>query len=135
MAGATPDDVDALSESELTEEGSALARFSLVSFLPLGDAELRAIVSQKADRVRSRYEETHGVAMTVSAGVAEALARRCVANGPRARPIDQTLDREVVAKISESVLRRMAEEAPIGPVRVSMSRNGRIQLRFGERKG
>ncbi|HAT35969.1 MAG TPA: type VI secretion system ATPase TssH [Rhodospirillaceae bacterium] len=112
-----------------------LNRVSLVPFLPLGRAEIRAIVAQKLARLQTRFEKSHGESISVSGGLMDMIARQCVEAGGGARQVDQILEREVLAKLSGEILRRMAEGEAFGPVNLSLTRNRAVQVRIGEDKG
>ena len=112
-----------------------LGRLTLVPFLPLGKAEIRAIVVQKLARLCARYEQAHGSEMSVSDGVTDAIARRCRQGDSGARQIDRILDREVLAELSQEVLRRKVEDMPVGPVKLAMTRNRSIRFRFEDANG
>jgi type VI secretion system protein VasG len=106
-----------------------LSRLTVVPFMPLDEADIRAVVALKLNEVQMRYEETYGATLSVAKSVADAIAARCREVDSGARNIDQIVTQSLLPQLSEQILARMAD-APVGAARLTMAKDGGFRFDF-----
>jgi len=107
-----------------------LGRVTLVPYYPLGDSVMRKIVELQLGRIGRRLKENHRAEFSYDPELVAWVASRCTEVASGARNVDHILTRTLLPDMSAEVLARMAEEKPIGAVRVSVSPEGGFRYEF-----
>jgi type VI secretion system protein VasG len=107
-----------------------LGRVTLVPYYPLGDSVMRKIVELQLGRIGRRLKENHRAEFSYDPELVAWVASRCTEVASGARNVDHILTRTLLPDMSAEVLARMAEEKPIGAVRVSVGAEGGFRYDF-----
>jgi type VI secretion system protein VasG len=110
-----------------------LGRLVLVPYYPLGDEQIRAIVTLKLSKLIDRFARHHHADFSWRPEVADAIARRCTEVDSGARNIDFILTQMVLPELSRLVLERMSINAPFDTVRMSLNAAGGFAFTFAQR--
>lgn len=134
--GARPD-ADALGElvrPDLVRQFKAalLGRMVVVPYYPLGENELRAIVTLKLDKIVRRFEENHQAALSYEPAILDDVVSRCTEAETGARNIDNILTNALLPELAGEVLQRMAEARNFDTVHVSLTGTGGFAFAFSE---
>jgi len=121
-------------ELSKTFTAALVGRLSIVPFLPLRKDEIRAIVALKLETVRKRYQESRGAEMSIAKNVGDAIAERCTEVESGARNIDHIINQRFLPQLSEEILRRMAEDSIIGPVKAALAKDKTFRFTFSQRE-
>ena len=97
-----------------------LGRMVVVPYLPLGEAQLHAIVRLKLARLQARFGDSHRAELTWNEGVVAFLAARCQANDAGARAIDHLLTGTLLPELSARILDRLSDGLPINGVHIEV---------------
>ena len=101
-----------------------LGRMVVVPYLPLGEAQLLAIVRLKLARVQARFAASHRAELTWDEAVVGYLAARCRATDAGARAVDHLLTNTLLPELSAGVLDRLSDGLPIEVAHVGLDRAG-----------
>jgi len=107
-----------------------LGRVTLVPYFPLSDTVMRTIVELQLGRIRRRIKENHRAEFSYDPEMVAWVASRCTEVASGARNVDHILTRTLLPDMSAEFLARMAEEKPIGAVRVSVGPEGGFRYEF-----
>ena len=91
---------------------------------------MRSIVQLQLGRIARRVKENHRAELTYDPELVAWVASRCTEVASGARNVDHILTRTLLPEMSGEFLARMAEEKPIGAVRVSVGSEGRFRYEF-----
>jgi len=97
-----------------------MGRMLVVPYFPVRDEALKKIVRLKVGKIQRRIQENHKIAMDVDESVIDEVAKRCTEVESGARNVDNILSNTMLPEISRQVLGRMAEEAPMERIRISV---------------
>jgi type VI secretion system protein VasG len=103
-----------------------LGRAIVVPYYPIGDESMRRIIELQLDRIRTRLQENNRVRFTYDDALVAEIARRCTEVESGARNVDHILTRTLLPEISREYLSRMASEASISRVHVSVDAAGQL---------
>jgi type VI secretion system protein VasG len=103
-----------------------LGRITIVPFFPLGDEVLRQIIRLQMERIRDRVRANYRATFSYDPAVLETIAGRCKEVESGARNVDHILTGTLLPELAEAFLARMAEERPVGSVRVGVESSGRF---------
>jgi type VI secretion system protein VasG len=103
-----------------------LGRAIVVPYYPIGDEAMRRIIELQLGRIRTRLQENNRVRFTYDDALVAEIARRCTEVESGARNVDHILTRTLLPEISREYLSRMASEASISRVHVSVDDGGRF---------
>ncbi len=103
-----------------------LGRAIVVPYYPIGDEAMRRIIELQLGRIRTRLQENNRVRFTYDDALVAEIARRCTEVESGARNVDHILTRTLLPEISREYLSRMASEASISRVHVSVDEGGRF---------
>ncbi len=98
-----------------------LGRVTIVPYLPLSEAVLLDIATIQIARIAERLREAHKAGLVVSDEVKHAIVSRCLAGSTGARAIEGVLSREILPLISDLILTRQLESAPLANMRVDLN--------------
>ncbi len=97
-----------------------LGRLLVIPYYPLSDDMMKNIIRLQLNRVVSRLEERHKVAMSYEDAAVELIASRCNEPESGGRMIDAILTNTMLPALSSVFLNRMLEGEPIKAVRVGV---------------
>ena len=103
-----------------------LGRAIVVPYYPIGDEAMRRIIELQLGRIGTRLQENNRVRFTYDDALVAEIARRCTEVESGARNVDHILTRTLLPEISREYLSRMAAEASIARVHVSVDDGGRF---------
>jgi type VI secretion system protein VasG len=103
-----------------------LGRAIVVPYYPIGDEAMRRIIELQLDRIRVRLQDNNRVRFTYDDALVAEIARRCTEVESGARNVDHILTRTLLPEISREYLSRMASEASISRVHISVDDGGRF---------
>jgi type VI secretion system protein VasG len=101
-----------------------LGRAIVVPYYPIGDESMRRIIELQLGRIRVRLQENNRVRFTYDDALVAEIGRRCTEVESGARNVDHILTRTLLPEISREYLARMASEASISRVHVSVDEGG-----------
>jgi type VI secretion system protein VasG len=107
-----------------------LGRLVLVPYYPLGDAQIRRIVSLKLARLAQRFANHHRSTFTWDDRVVASITARCTEVDSGARNIDYILTQTVLPQLSERVLERICEQRPFNAVVLGVAADGQFAYTF-----
>jgi type VI secretion system protein VasG len=108
-----------------------LGRMVVVPYLPLGEAQLSAIVRLKLARLQARFADQRQAELTWDEDVAAFLTARCRTTDAGARAVDHLLTNTLLPDLSAAVLDRLAEGLPIEAVHIKVDPSaGTLCYRF-----
>jgi type VI secretion system protein VasG len=97
-----------------------MGRMIVVPYFPVRDEALKKIVRLKLSKIQRRILENHKITMDVDESVIEEVAKRCTEVESGARNVDNILSNTMLPEISRQVLARMAEEASMDRIKISV---------------
>jgi len=112
-----------------------LGRLVIVPYLPLGDAEIEAIVRLKLKRVQDRFWDTYRAELSFAPEVVTAIAARCIEIDTGARAIDNLLTNTLLPELSNEILARLGdgeEEAGFEMVHIELDGEGGLRFAFDD---
>ena len=107
-----------------------LGRMVIIPYLPLGETEIREIVTLKMDGLRRRVRENHRAELTYDDTLVDAIAARCTETESGARNIDHILTHTLLPGMSARVLERMARQEPFSSLSIGLDPDGAFDYRF-----
>ena len=107
-----------------------LGRLAIVPYYPLGDAQIRSIVSLKLGKLAQRFSRNHKAELTWSDEVAKAIADRCTEVDSGARNVDYILSHAVLPELSRQVLERISMSEPFGSVHIGLDARADFAFAF-----
>jgi type VI secretion system protein VasG len=99
-----------------------LGRLVVVPYHPLGDAEIREIVTLKLTKVQQRFRDHHRAELTYGEDLVAAIAARCTEVDSGARNVDHILTQTLLPELSGELLARLARSEIFSGVHVSLDR-------------
>ena len=97
-----------------------LGRLAIVPYYPLGDVQIRSIVTLKLGKLAQRFARNHKAEFTWSEQVAKAIADRCTEVDSGARNVDYILSHSVLPELSRQVLERISMSEPFSTVHMGL---------------
>lgn len=123
--------VDALRPELLRQFSPAfLGRLTLVPYYPLGDAQIRAIVRLKLDKLALRFASNHKAVLAWGAEVEDAIVARCTEVDSGARNVDHILSHALLPELSRRVLECIATADDFNAVVVRLDGTDQFQFDF-----
>jgi type VI secretion system protein VasG len=107
-----------------------LGRLTLVPYYPLGDAQIRAIVNLKLQKLGNRFAENHKAEFAWTPEVANAISARCTEVDSGARNVDHILSHTVLPELSRLVLERISTYNPFNRVCMTVDPRGEFVFHF-----
>jgi type VI secretion system protein VasG len=104
-----------------------LGRLMVVPYFRISDTILRQIIHLQLGRVRNRIRANHRADFVFDEAVVDAIKSRCTEVDSGARNVEHILTRTLLPEISNAVLSRLSEDAPITAVRVTADASGAFQ--------
>jgi type VI secretion system protein VasG len=101
-----------------------LGRLAVIPYYRIADDILRRIIHLQLGRIRSRIAANHKAEFVYDESLVDAIKARCTEVDSGARNVEHILMRSLLPEISRAVLARMADDAPIARVRVSVGDGG-----------
>jgi len=98
-----------------------LGRLKIVPYYPISDANMRAIVKLKLNRIAGRMLENRGIIFSFDEAVVDAIAGRCTEVDSGARNADHILTNTLLPEMSQEILSRMAAGEQVRAIRVGLS--------------
>ncbi len=109
-----------------------LGRLTLVPYYPLGDAQIRAIVRLKLDKLALRFAQNHKATLTWDADVEDAIVARCTEVDSGARNVDHILSHALLPELSRRVLECIASSEDFNAVQVRLGGADLFQFDFSQ---
>lgn len=106
-----------------------LGRLSVVPYLPLTPDVLRGIVDIQLSRIKRRFAQHYGAALTFSPEVVELLVSRSQAIETGARAIESTLSRVVLPELSRQVLSLTLRNKNVTEASIWVDEHGQILVK------
>jgi type VI secretion system protein VasG len=107
-----------------------LGRLALVPYYPLGDEQIRSIVSLKLDKLAQRFTSNHKADFSWDDAVVQAITARCTEVDSGARNIDHILSHSVLPELSRQVLERISMSDPFSAVHMGMDASEDFSFSF-----
>jgi type VI secretion system protein VasG len=104
-----------------------LGRLMVVPYFRIADTILRQIIHLQLGRIRNRIRANHRAEFAFDEAVVDAIKSRCTEVDSGARNVEHILTRTLLPEISNAVLSRLADDAPIATVRVTADASGTFQ--------
>jgi type VI secretion system protein VasG len=112
-----------------TFPAALLGRIVVIPYYPLSDAMLGRIIRLQLDRVVTRIDRNHGVALSYGEDVVKLIASRCTEPESGGRMIDAILTNTVLPEISREFLTRLSRSSPTRAVRIG-ARDSEFEFDF-----
>ena len=106
-----------------------LGRIVVIPYYPLSDAMLGRIIRLQMDRVVTRIDRNHGVALSYDEDVVKLIASRCTEPESGGRMIDAILTNTLLPEISREFLTRLSQANPTKAVRIGV-RDSELEYSF-----
>lgn len=107
-----------------------LARMTIVPYFPIGRDVLRQIVDLKLGQVAARLHDSHGVKLSFSAPVYDAIAARCQEADTGARNVDHIVREHLLPVLATHVLQYLADGQL--PPQISVTLDAHSNFQVGE---
>jgi type VI secretion system protein VasG len=108
-----------------------LGRLAIVPYYPLGDDQIRSIVSLKLGKLAQRFSRNHKAQFTWDDSVAQAITARCTEVDSGARNVDHILSHAVLPELSRQVLEKISMSDAFGEVHMGVDTHGDFSFTFG----
>ena len=108
-----------------------LGRLVIVPYYPLGDAEIREIITLKLVKVQQRFRDNHRAELTYGEDLVAAIAARCTEVDSGARNVDHILTQTLLPELSGELLARMVRGEIFSHVQVSLDSTDGFAYTFG----
>lgn len=108
-----------------------LGRLAIVPYYPLGDEQIRAIVSLKLGKLAQRFARNHKAGFTWDDAVAQTITARCTEVDSGARNVDHILSHAVLPELSRQVLERISMSDAFGEVHMGVDARDDFSFTFG----
>jgi type VI secretion system protein VasG len=106
-----------------------LGRLTAATYYPLHDDAIKKIIGLKLNKIGKRVTQNYKAKFSYSDALLEAIASRCKEVESGARNIDNILNNNLLPKMSEEFLLRVARGEAIRQVEVDTDNSGEIALR------
>ena len=103
-----------------TFPAALLGRIVVIPYYPLSDDMLGRIIRLQMDRVVTRIDRNHGVALSYDEDVVKLIASRCTEPESGGRMIDAILTNTLLPEISREFLTRLSQANPTKAVRIGV---------------
>ncbi len=103
-----------------TFPAALLGRIVVIPYYPLSDNMLGRIIRLQMDRVVTRIDRNHGVALSYDEDVVKLIASRCTEPESGGRMIDAILTNTLLPEISREFLTRLSQANPTKAVRIGV---------------
>lgn len=107
-----------------------LGRLVLVPYYPLGDEQIRSIVSLKLAKLAQRFARNHKARFTWDSAVTQAITDRCTEVDSGARNVDHILTQAILPELSRLVLERISMSDPFDAVYMALGADGAFTFEF-----
>lgn len=111
-----------------------LGRLAIVPYYPLGDEQIRSIVTLKLGKLAQRFARNHKAQFNWDEAVAQAITARCTEVDSGARNVDHILSHSVLPELSRQVLERISMSDAFGEVHMGVDAHGEFSFAFGPPK-
>ncbi len=111
-----------------------LGRMVIVPFFPVRDEALRTIVRLKMNKIVSRLQETHRLALTYNDAMVDEIASRCTEVESGARNVDNILTNTLLPDLSRVLLQAMVGGEMPSAIQVSIGGEGAFDYAFSNRE-
>ena len=112
-----------------TFPAALLGRIVVIPYYPLSDNMLGRIIRLQMDRVVTRIDRNHGVALSYDEDVVKLIASRCTEPESGGRMIDAILTNTLLPEISREFLTRLSQSNPTKAVRIGV-RDSELEYSF-----
>jgi type VI secretion system protein VasG len=109
-------------------KAALLARIRIIPFYPLNQEALKDIALLKLDALAKRLQKIHKIQLEYEENVAECIAKQCDSTDTGARNIDFILERNLLPKISRSLIQRLSDDDLPKGIKLSLNDNGDIDF-------
>ncbi len=97
-----------------------LGRLAIVPYYPLGDEQIRSIVTLKLGKLAQRFARNHKAHFSWDDEVAKTITARCTEVDSGARNVDHILSHAVLPELSRQVLERISMSDAFGEVHMGV---------------
>ncbi len=101
-----------------------LGRLVIVPYYPLQDSDIRKIAMIKLRTIQRRMRINHRVKVVYRPEVLHMIAQKCRYSDTGARNVDYLLTQQLLPKLSEEILKRMASGEPCAVIRIYLDAAG-----------
>ncbi len=101
-----------------------LGRLVIIPYYPLQDSDIRKIAMIKLRAIQKRMRINHRVKVVYKPEVLHMIAEKCRHSDTGARNVDYLLTQQLLPKLSEEILTRMASGEPCAVIRVYLDGQG-----------
>lgn len=108
-----------------------LGRLAIVPYYPLGDEQIRSIVTLKLGKLAQRFTRNHKALFTWDEAVAQTITARCTEVDSGARNVDHILSHAVLPELSRQVLEKISMSDAFGEVHMSVDTRDDFSFAFG----
>ncbi len=108
-----------------------LGRLAIVPYYPLGDEQIRSIVSLKLGKLAQRFTRNHKALFTWDDAVAQTITARCTEVDSGARNVDHILSHAVLPELSRQVLEKISMSDAFGEVHMGVDARDDFSFTFG----
>jgi type VI secretion system protein VasG len=112
-----------------TFPAALLGRIVVIPYYPLSDDMLGRIIRLQMERVVTRIDLNHGVALSYDEDVVKLIASRCTEPESGGRMIDAILTNTLLPEISREFLTRLSQSNPTKAVRIAV-RDSELEYSF-----
>jgi type VI secretion system protein VasG len=112
-----------------------LGRLTLVPYYPLGDAQVRAIVRLKLDKLARRFSKNHKATLSWDPAVEDAIVSRCTEVDSGARNVDHILSHTLLPELSRRVLECISMADSFHAVHTRLDATGLFQFDLTLKRG
>lgn len=107
-----------------------LGRLVIVPYYPLGDEQIKSIVTLKLTKLAQRFARNHKAEFTWDPAVAQAITERCTEVDSGARNVDHILTHAVMPELARQVLERISMSDVFTGVHMELSEQGKFVFTF-----
>lgn len=111
-----------------------LGRLAIVPYYPLGDEQIRSIVTLKLGKLAQRFSRNHKAVFTWDDAVAQTITARCTEVDSGARNVDHILSHAVLPELSRQVLEKISMSDAFGAVHMGVDANDEFSFTFSPPK-
>ncbi|HUI90759.1 MAG TPA: type VI secretion system ATPase TssH [Chitinivibrionales bacterium] len=110
-----------------------LARCKIVPFRPLSKEVMKGVVAMKLDTIAQRLKKAHGITMSISPDLVDAIADSCTAIETGARNADAVIDGTLLPGISRQLLLHLGQDKkPATRCHIGKDEDGDYEIVFSD---
>ncbi|MCP4298702.1 MAG: type VI secretion system ATPase TssH [Proteobacteria bacterium] len=107
-----------------------LGRLIVVPYYPLGEAQIKQIITLKINKIIHRFEEQNRAKLVVTPTILDQIAKRCTEVDSGARNVDSILTNSLLPELSAELLIKWADQEKINSVIIDINKDGFFEYKF-----